>query len=193
VSKFVIPFFVILAAVAATDLSAQTVPPAQEPKIGATLTADVWRELPVGENLFAILETVQPELIADRFNSGGLNVGAPAGVRGFLASSSQTQYRLGDVNISSPHDGAPLLFPDIAFWDRIEVMTGAMPVDSNAPGLAVILQPHRHSTQWTGSIEASTSGGRLISDPALHRPPPIIQLHDWARGAALASSMVVLD
>ena len=191
-SKLAVTCLLPLTVLFGGDAAAQAPPPAREPpKIGATLTADVWRDLPVAENLFAILETVQPELIADRFNSGGLNVGAPAGVSGFLASSTQTQYRLGDVNISSPHDGAPLLFPEIAFWDRVEVTTGAMPVDSSAPGLAVILQPHRHSTQWTGSIEASTSGGRLISDPALHRPPSIVQLHDWARGAAIATGPVV--
>ncbi len=45
-----------------------------------TLTADILRDLPNGANLFAVLETIEPEVIVDGFHSGGLNGGTSAGV-----------------------------------------------------------------------------------------------------------------
>ena len=89
----------------------------------------------------------------------------PARIAGFLGSWTQTQYRLGDVNISSPTDGTPLLFPDLAFWDRMDIMTGALAADTAHQALAVTLQPRRPSPNGTGMIEASTSRGRLIASP----------------------------
>lgn len=87
------------------------------------------RDLPLGANEFSILETAQPEVIVDRFTSGGLNAGEPARASAFLALWSQTQYRVGDVSISSPVDGTPTLFPEVAWWDSVAVRTGAMPAD----------------------------------------------------------------
>src|SRR6478609_8514236 len=79
---------------------------------------DLFRDLP-SANVFALLEAAQPEATTDRFNSGGLNGGEPDRAGAFLASWSQTQYRLGDVQISSPVDGTPMLFPDLAWFERI--------------------------------------------------------------------------
>ena len=69
---------------------------------------------PLGENIYSVLETTQPEVIADRFNSSGLNVGEAARAGGFLGSWSQTLFRIGDIDITDPAgSGAPLLFPEL--------------------------------------------------------------------------------
>ena len=91
-------------------------------------TADLLRDLPAGGNLFALIEAAQPEITTDRFNGGGLNGGAADKAGAFLASWSQTQYRIGDVPISSPVDGTPMLFPELAWWNKIDVATGLMPI-----------------------------------------------------------------
>ena len=104
-------------------------------------TADLLRDLPAGGNLFALIEAAQPEITTDRFNSGGLNGGAAEKAGAFLASWSQTQYRIGDVPISSPVDGTPMLFPELAWWNKINVATGLMPTDAGATGLAISLEP----------------------------------------------------
>src|SRR5688572_4444348 len=85
--------------------------------------ADLLRDLPAGGNLFALIEAAQPDVTTDRFNSGGLNAGSPDKAGAFLASWSQTEYRIGDVPISSPVDGTPMLFPELAWWNKINVAT----------------------------------------------------------------------
>ena len=60
------------------------------------------RDLPLGDNVYSILENTQSEVISDRFNSGGLNVGGDSRVGGFLGSWSQTLFRVGDIDVSDP-------------------------------------------------------------------------------------------
>jgi hypothetical protein len=155
------------------------------------MPATVLRDLPTGANVLSILETTQPEVIADRFNSGGLNAGEPGRVGGFLGSWSQTQYRIGDVSIASPNGGAPLLFPEVAFWQHVDITTGLMPVDVNASALDVSLQPRRPAARWTGAIDGSVSGGGLTSKPVATGVPPIAHLQDWAHLSGLVSGPLV--
>lgn len=161
----------------AGEASAQTAP-ALNPA-GHALTADVLRDLPNGANLFAILETMQPEIIADGFHSGGLNGGTPASLGAFLASPRQTRYRVADLDLSSPVDGTPLLFPHLMPWERTDVLTGLMPLDRSAPGLVIELAPRRAAAQWQGLVEASAASGILITAPDASRPPPVSRLNSW--------------
>ena len=46
-----------------------------------------------------LIEAAQPEITTDRFNGGGLNGGAADKTGAYLASWSQTQYRIADVPI----------------------------------------------------------------------------------------------
>jgi hypothetical protein len=174
-----------------SDISAQTTPRLHAST--GSLTADVLRDLPNGGNLFAVLETVQPEIIADGFHSGGLNGGTPASLGAFLASPRQTRYRLGDLDLSSPIDGTPLLFPQLAPWDRVDVTTGLTPIDRNAPGLVVDLWPLTSTARWRGLVEASAASGVLITDPSTQRPPPITQLTGWTNATVAFDGPLVAD
>ena len=159
----------------------------------SSLTADVLRDLPNGANLFAVFETVQPEIIVDGFQGAGLNGGAPASLGASLASPRQTRYRLGDLDLSSPIDGTPLLFPHLMPWDRVDISTGLMPIDRNAPGLVVDLRPQTSTARWRGLFEASTASGPLITDPSTRRPPPIARLADWKSASASFDGPIVVD
>jgi hypothetical protein len=151
---------------------------AQGPATAGPYTADLLRDLPSGANLFSILETAQPEVTTDSFTGGGLNAGRPARAGAFLASWNQTQYRIGDLSLSSPVDGAPLLFPESAWWSTMQVTTTLMPAGATAPGLLISLEPRRAATTWTTTIEGSGSGGGLTQPGSATRPPPIAQLID---------------
>src|SRR5438552_2312453 len=75
--------------------SGQTVQTTTDSKpIGSTLTSDTLRDLPLSDSVYAVLETTQPEVIADRFNSGGLNAVEGSRLGGFLGSWSQTLFRV---------------------------------------------------------------------------------------------------
>jgi hypothetical protein len=196
--QFTISFFirsaiaaVVFVPLAITPAVAQPRPTPQSPVIGSTMLDSVLRDLPTGGNVFSILETTQPEVIADRFNSGGLNAGETARIGGFLASSSQTQYRIGDISIASPNGGAPLLFPELAFWQHVDITTGLMPVNVAASGLDVSVEPRRPAARWTTVVEGFVSGGALTSKPVATGVPPIARLQDWAHVSAVVSGPLI--
>ena len=149
--------------------------------------ADLLRDLPAGGNLFALIEAAQPDVTTDRFNSGGLNAGSPDKAGAFLASWSQTEYRIGDVPISSPVDGTPMLFPELAWWKGIAVATEVMPSDGNATALSVSLEPRTAGDRWTASVEMTSSGGALSEAASPDRPPAIQALDNWTQASALVS------
>lgn len=161
-----------------------------EPAIGVRLTDDTLADLPIGGNIFSVLETAQPEVISDRFNNGGLNAGEPARLGGFLGSWTQTLYRIGDVDITAPEGGAPLLFPESPFWQRVDITTGLMPIDVNTPGLAVTLEPIRPGKEWTRTIAGSASGGGLTGNGPATGAPAVVRLDTWMQGNALFSGPV---
>jgi hypothetical protein len=167
-----------------------SVPMPDRQTVGSTINADVLNDLPTAGNLFSALETMQAEAVADRFNSGGLNGGTPSHIVALLGSRNQTRYRIGDVDITGATAGTPLLFPDAAFWQRVDVATAMMPNELNVNGFAVSLAPLRPTPRWSGVVEAFGSSGQLIAPPSATRAPPIAQLDGWTRGSAVASGPI---
>ena len=190
--RFVAPIYpaIVVFSIAAPAWAQQPPSIADRQTIGSTIGADILRDLATAGNLFAVLETMQAEAVADRFNSGGLNGGATSHVVALLGSRHQTRYRIGDIDITSAAGGTPLLFPDVAFWRRVEVTTGMMPTDLNSNGLAISLEPLRPGARWSGTAEGFGSGGSLVSSPSATRPPPIARLDGWARGSAVVSGPI---
>jgi hypothetical protein len=150
----------------ATNAAAQTVYP------GSTI-----HDLPTGGNVFALLEGAQPEIVTDHFNSGGLNASTRDRMSGFLASWTQTLYRVGDLSVSSPYDGRTMIFPELAWLDGLSASPWTTGVDAAAPGLTVSMRPRAvTSTKWTGFLEAMASGGSLARSSPPHLPPAITAL-----------------
>jgi hypothetical protein len=178
--------FFVRTPVVGQSLTAESEPPA----IGSVFDADVLRDLPLGGNIYALVETTQADVISDRFNSGGLNVGGSARLDGFFSSWSQTMFRIGDLNVSDPRGGGALLFPEALPWQRVRVDTGLMPVSVSTPGLAVTLEPRRPSARWAGTIAGGGSGGSLAAGAPDGQPPPIARLEEYAQGSALVSGPI---
>ena len=71
------------------------------PPLGSTLTVNALADLPSsGGNLFTLLDTVIPEVISDRVDSG-LNVGGASRIGAHGSSWTQTLFRLDGVDINS--------------------------------------------------------------------------------------------
>src|SRR4249919_229041 len=133
--------FLALATTAVSSSAAgQTAALTEQPLLGLTLTADVVRDLPTNNNPFAVLETIQPEAIGNRFATGVLSIAAAPQFGAFLNSWTQTQFRIGDIAITDPRaGGTPLLMPVLPVWERMTTRTGAMGVDDNASALSMSL------------------------------------------------------
>jgi len=171
---------------AAQDLQ----PPPKDPSpFEWSVSADVLRDLPAA-NVLAVLETMHAEVVSDRFNSGGLTAGGASHLVAPLGSRSQTRFRIGDVDITSPSSGEPMLFPELAFWNGIDIATGLLPAQVSAPSLAIGLDPARPAARWSGTAETSFSRPALVSGGSSSRPPPVAQLHDWTAGTVLFSGPV---
>ena len=158
--------------------------------IGSTLSPPLLRNLPVSNNLFSLFETTEGEITSDRFYGGGLNTGRPARDGAFLTSWRQSQYFVGDVNVTMPNGAAPFLFPILTFWDRVDVATGLIPLGVNTPGLAVSLDPARPATSWIRVVEASAAGKSFVARPSTSVAPPIETLTQWTHGDIFVSGPV---
>jgi hypothetical protein len=181
-------FFAVCLVLASPSFAGQSEPLIEPHAVESSLSAATLDDLPIADNVYAVLETTQAEVISDRFNSGGLNVGGDARLGGFLASWSQTLFRVGDLNVSDPiGGGASLLFPSALPWERVDVTTGLMPADVNTAGLAVTLQPRRPATAWRRSVAGFGSGGGLVAGAPSDHPVPITRLQDWRNVSMLAS------
>jgi hypothetical protein len=84
------------AAAAAQSLAAGYEPPS----IGTTIEADVLQDLPIGDNVYALLETTQAEVIAVA-GAGGLNTGGPARQR-ISRLVVADEFRVGDLSSRIP-------------------------------------------------------------------------------------------
>jgi hypothetical protein len=173
----------VLASTAAAQPAA---PAASQPAARAASIPPALPTLPVAD-LFAVLETMQAEVVSDRFNSGGLNVSAPSRTGGFLTSWAQTRYQVGHVDLSSSVDGTPLVYPSLAWWRDIDIDATLLPVDTRASGLAVALTPYDPQPSWTGVVEGFFSGGRLAGPSRSAAPVPVATLDGLARGNGIVS------
>ena len=183
--------FLALATMAVSSSAiGQTAALPEQPLLGSTLTADVVRDLPTSNSPFAVLETIQPEAIGNRFASGALSGATAPQFGAFLNSWSQTQFRIGDIAITDPRaGGTPLLLPVLPVWERITTVTGAMAVDENAPALSMTLEPQRPGTKWFRAVEGSLSGPPLVSE-ATGLVPVVDRLRGWRDGDVLMSGPV---
>lgn len=176
-------------------LQAQVPQPAAERQpLGNSLPSEALTDLPSGATIFSLLDTVIPEVISDRVDAGSLTPGQPAHFGAHGSSWTQTMFRIGEVDVSDPDaNGTPLILPGVLAWQRMDVATGAMPLGTNAPGLAVTLVPRRPTSAWTRSIEIFGARPGLLSRTATTNPPAISRLNTWTSGSVLASGPIVPD
>jgi hypothetical protein len=162
------------------------------PPLGAEITVDALGELPSSANLFALLDTIVPDVIADRIEAGGTAAGSPSRVGAHGSTWTQTAFRAGDVDITNPtFTGLPLLMPGVDAWEHVEVASGMLPIDASAPGMMVTLMPKRPAlTAWTRALEVTASVPAFNAGSSASNPPSIARLDSWAHGNLLLSGPV---
>jgi hypothetical protein len=154
------------------------------PPLGAELTVGPIGDLPSSANLFALLDTIVPDVIADRIETGGTAAGSPSLVGAHGSSWTQTTFRVGDADITNPTmTGVPLLMPGVDAWEHVEVATGMMAIEVGAPGMAVTLTPRRPAINvWSRALEATGSVPAFNAGSEKSSPPKINRLSSWAHG-----------
>src|SRR5438874_380018 len=170
--------------VAEAQRAAAQAPPGDRPPLGSHVTAAPLADLPSSADLFSLLDAAVPEVIADRIDTGGLSTGDPARTGAHGSSWTQTLFRIDDASITDPvGSGTPLLLPRVDAWERVDVMTGLMPINVDAAGLAVVLTPRRPAERWLRVLDLAGTIPGLNAGAADAFPVPIARLHACA-GAA---------
>jgi hypothetical protein len=205
-------YMIVLVAAGTTVARAQEAPKPAAPSpttatdapLTSTFDANLLAELPTGDSIFSLIETVQAETISDRISTGGIGFGSAAHLSAFGSSITQTRVRIGDVDITDPAaGGTPMFIPELFLWNTITVSTGVgsggtgvasgfsrtspTGIDFVTPGVAITLEPRRPAPHWTTSVDASSSFGDALTAASTGSAPPISRLTGWNRGAVLAS------
>jgi hypothetical protein len=189
----------LLAMGCAVAASAQTPPPVETqaaptapPMIVTEIPEAALTDLPSSSDLYSLLETLEPNLISDRMDTGGLGMAQPARIGAHGSTWTQTQFRIGDIGITDPSgSGTPLFMPGVLEWERVDVHTGLMPIDINAPGLAITLTPRRPAATWTRSVEGFFAPPGLLAGRTVSTPPALERLNGWQDGSLLLSGPLV--
>src|SRR5439155_8929768 len=97
----------------------------------------------------------------------------------------------GDVDITDPGgSGAPLLVPGVDTWQRVDVATGLMPIDKNAPGMSVTLTPRTPASMWSRTFTGMASPSALNASGDVGRRPSIARLNTWLHGGLAAGGPI---
>ena len=191
VAAFVIPIAAATTARADAQDASKPLPTAlrEGAAYESTFDAALIRALPAADSVFSFLETAQAETISTRISGGGLGFGAAPQLTFFGSSITQTEYRIGDVNITDPATGgAPLVIPELFLWQRVSVAAGLASTELRTPGMTIALEPRRAGAAWTATAEVSSSFGDALT--ATSSAPPIARLTGWNRGSVLAGGPI---
>jgi len=182
----------IVTVTSATARGQSQTEPLRSPAIEHSIPFDVLADLPSSDNLPSLLGAVLPEFIPDRLDTGGISTGEAARLGAHGSTWTQTQYRLGDVDITDPDgSGTPLFVPGVLEWQRVSVVTGLKAIDVNAAGPAVYLVPREPSLTWMRRVEGSLGPSAFSAGGTLTNPPAIQRMDSWKRAHLLASGPLV--
>jgi len=142
------------------------------PSLGTGFGADALRALPSAGDPWSLAETVEPVVVADRIDGGGLFAGTPGRLSAHGSSWTQAAFASGPLDVTDPlGNGRPLLWPQLFALDGLDVAAGVLGPEAGAPGAFVALQPAGPAARWTLRAE----GGALVNEgrtvgPALSTP-----------------------
>ena len=151
------------------------------------------RDLPASGEPWSLLETVEPAVIADRIDGGGLWAGQPGRVTTHGSSWTQATFRAGPLDITDPlRTGTPLAWPGLGDVSAFDAATAALPVEAGAPGTLVTLERALPPARWTVNGEASTTlgdsraPGGALSTPTSGPEPAVARLQRGRRALVMA-------
>lgn len=148
-------------------------------------------ELPSARSAYGWLETSAPQIISDRFDAGGLTLGAPARIGVHGTSFADTTFRLNGLDATSTlRPGMPMVLPDVVGASSISVTRLASDVAMSAPGPVIDWQPAPGNKR---AIVAETffMPKAFAITPSTASAMPIQQLTSMADGSLLVSGELV--
>ncbi len=126
-------------------------------------------DYPASGSVDGLIETAVPAVLSDRFDASGTGVGRPALLGAYGGSFTDTTFRIGDLDVTSPlRPGTPLVLPDTVGFDSVAITEAPSLTAESAPGVRVAVTPRRPAARPTMAIEAALAPPRwtaTASDP----------------------------
>jgi hypothetical protein len=161
---------------------------------GTEIGPNALEDLPGGEGVWPLIETVEPFTFSDRMDTGGLSTGQPALLGSHGSSWTQTTLYTGTMDVTDMYrGGVPLFYPDLRALDAVIVTSALAPIEHDAPGPVITVIPRRPSTEWHGWFGGGIAPGAPQSDRMATTPARIETLNGWSRGHLLLSGPLVKD
>lgn len=160
----------------ALALAAGLGPPVE---LGSLFDADALAALPSGREPWSLLRTGEAVVTADRIESGGLFLGAPAllGVHG--ASWTEASWILDGIDITDPdRGGTPMVVLPAEALESVSMATALTPVARGGSGAQVALALRRPGDSWRGALALHTTPSGLAGSGD-GVAPPIASLRGW--------------
>ena len=155
---------------------------------GTAFDARLLRDLPSSRDVWALVETAAPFVIADRVDTGGSSASRSPLVGSRGASWTGTTVSLGDIAVRDPgRTGLLDLAPDAAALDGVVVWSGLAPVEVDTPGVWISLVPRRPARAAMGEAHASLTTPGMVATNELSDAPSIARLHGWREAGVVAS------
>jgi hypothetical protein len=159
-------------------------------ELGTLFDAAALAALPSGREPWSLLRTAEAVVTADRIESGGLFLGAPAlfGVHG--ASWTETTWRLGDIDITDPdRGGTPMITVPVEALQSLTLSSALTPVAGAGSGARVALAVREAEDAWRGALTLHTTPSGLAGSGE-GIAPPIASMRGWDDLSVIASGPV---
>jgi hypothetical protein len=155
---------------------------------GTVFDARLLGDLPASRDVWALIETAAPFVIADRVDTGGATASRSALVGSRGASWTANAVALGDSVVRDPgRTGLLDIAPDPAALDGVVVSSGLAPIEVDTPGVWVSLVPRRPTRAASGEAHASFTSEQMVATNDLPGTPSVTRLHGWREAGLVAS------
>lgn len=157
---------------------------------GTHLTSRWFTDLASAHDVWALIETVTPFVIADRMDNGGLATGrtALAGSRGSSWTTARLTFAGAQVIEPNRHGLMPVA-ADLSTIAAVSAISGLAGVEHRTPGVVVALTPRAPSRLRSGMAGVSVTTQGMVAENR-HFAPPIQRTQDWYHGEALVEGPV---
>lgn len=147
---------------------------------GADFGERLLRDLPAADNLWSLIETAAPFVIADRLDAGGLGAGRAALISSRGESWGLTSVAIDGLPVRLPtNTGLLAATPDMNAVAAVGVTSGLAPVEIDTPGVAVNVVSRRPGPAWRGGVDASLTTPGMVGTNALPHAPSFKRVDTW--------------
>ena len=147
---------------------------------GVTFDREWTSALPPGDDIWRLLETAAPFVVADRMDNGGLGTGRSAlvGTRGSSWTSTTVSFDGMAIGPAGPTGLLPIAL-DAELFEAVSVTSGLAPIETATPGVAISLLPRRAGSERAGSIHFAGTAPSMVGVNRVPETPSIGRLSSW--------------